>query len=314
MAISFVGNTGGSTSSADAPIDLTPLSLAQNDIVCVFGVRDDVAAALGVTTSGYTEPVDTTHAGSGDSIRVSFSYKRMGASPDSSVTVLGSGDAAQRASYLVNVFRGVDTATALDATTITATGDLTSPNAGSITTVTDGAFVVAAAGGFADPSVTAPSGYTSGNGITLDRSIRSAYKAIATAGAENPASWTGWTSAGAWIALTVALRPAASGTFGDGALAATGTATASFVGPNEVDGLWTVTATGTAAWVGQALAETGALSATGTGTVAFVGGQNDSGAGVMTGTVTVSWVGDKAYMTAVLEIIESRGAVSVEVS
>jgi hypothetical protein len=318
MAISLVGVRAASASNGSDPvINWTGLyTLLENDVVVIVGgTRHSSGADAGVSTSGYTEALDTTD--SSGLMNLSVSWKRMGASPDSSATCQGSGHADYGSSYTALILRGVDTSTALDATTTSAVG-IGAPNSPSITTVTDGAWVISGfLGDVNDGITTPPTDYTSGTTSTVSETFPTvaglAYKAITPAGAENPGAWSS-ISATTYIAVTIAIRPAAAGTFGDGVLAATGTATASFVGPNEIDGQWTVTATGTAAWVGQALAVTGALSATGTGTATFVGFAANDGALASSATATVSWVGDKAYMTAVLEIIESRGAVSVEVS
>lgn len=315
MAISLVGTAAGASSDGSNIVIALPTCL-ENDLVCVMGGHANAADA-GVVTSGYTEEKDVTATYN----QGSFSYKRMSSSPDTSVTCLGPAVSGYGSTYVVMVFRGVDTTTAIDTATTTAETFGADPNSPSITTVTNGAAVISFGLSTQNGTVVAsPTGYGSTVSSSISAATQShmasaAWKTKSPAGAENPSTWdySELVFDGS-LAFTIALRPASAGTFGDGVLAATGTATASFVGPNEIDGQWTVTATGTAAWVGQALATTGALSASGTGTVAFVG--IAAGDGVLSSglTATVSWVGDKDYMTAVLEIIESRGAVSVEVS
>jgi hypothetical protein len=100
--------------------------------------------------------------------------------------------------------------------------------------------------------------------------------------------------------------------FGDGALSATGTGTATFVGESTAVAPFSVTGTGTATFVGAATASSvlaatatgtglftgasfasGVLSATGTGTADFVGLEiSTTGALAATGTVTASFAGD----------------------
>lgn len=311
MAISLVGTTKGSAANgANVDIDLTGLSLAQNDLVVVMGGFSN-AGNSGVSTSGYTEPVDI-----GDTVTMSLSvaYKLMGASPDTSVTCLGSGDTLDATSYVVMAFRGVDTSSPLDATSVAAAGVSGAVNSPSITTVTDGAAVISCGIQTAsDSTVTPPSGY--GNAVVQNQSdsfsctAMAAWKQISPAGAENPAAWADIASS-TWVAASVALRPSSAGTIEDGVLSATGTATASFddgtlkvfaatgtgtasfVGAPFVDGPLSATGTGTATWDGISFATSGAFSITASGTLSAVGGLSGGGGMDATGTGTAAFIGD----------------------
>jgi hypothetical protein len=350
MAISLVGTAEGAIANG-ANVTIALPTCLENDLVCVFGgfVAD---ANAGVSTAGYTE--DTTALSSGGTS--SFSYKRMGASPDTSVTCLGSGDVLTATVYVVMVFRGVDTSTPIDAATPLPAKTFSAPNSPSITTVTDGAAVIS----FAycdteDAALTAPTGYGDKVDITLTEFFPAyaagAWKLKSPAGAENPAAWTA--KAGFSHAYTVALRPAAAGSFGDGALAATGTATASFddgtlkvfaatgtitasfAGAPFVDSPFGMTGAGTASFEGISLATAGAFALTGSGTASFVGGLAGSGNLSVTGTATASYGGASIYsapaeftasatamfvageselfISHVQEVIESRGAATVNI-
>ena len=206
--ITFVGSAA--SRAAAASIDISGLSLQENDIVIYFGGQDTAGAPA--LPTGYSA-LATTTSNSADS---RSAYKRMGASPDSSVSGLTS---TLTCGHLAVVFRGVHTTTAIDQTTTTAVSSTNGdPNSPSIDTVTDGAMVVTCA--FLDDdiaTVSGLSGYTlvtfggnnqyqvgsSGSGGTL----MAAYLLKATAGTEDPGTFT-TSGADAWSAHTIALRPA----------------------------------------------------------------------------------------------------------
>jgi hypothetical protein len=320
MAISLVGTvTGGAANGADVTLTL-PGGIAENDLVCVFGgFIGDATPKPGVSTSGYTENTDGA--------AYTFSYKKMGVSPDTSVVCSGNADSNTAVAYLAMVFRGVDTSTPIDATTVFATGtDAGSPNSGSITTVTDGAAVITV--GFTpsqDTTITAPTGYgdtTNANfSDVIPYTVGAAWKVVATAGATNPDPWSGWSNGGEWVALTVALRPSASGTFGDGALSGGSiSGTATFVGVNEGLGPFSMTGTGTASftaqpfynavaaltgtetssWVGTSISSQPVpFSMTGTGTASFVGALQNAGVLSARGTGSAEFSSSPIYAVAV---------------
>lgn len=311
MAISLVGTaSGGNTDGADVTISL-PAGMAQNDIVLVTGghANTNPSNAAAVSTGGYTQLLEEHHL---NACGMVAAYKRMGASPDTSVTCVGGANASSAVAYTVMVFRGVDTSTAIDATTTSANGGSSQPNSPSITTVSDGAAVISAFVQRYDGAITAPTGY--GDAVTVARTdtdkccAGSAWKAVATAGAENPPQWTA-SSFLFWIAFSIALKPAESGTFGDGSLSSSGTATASFIQAPE--GFLITTGNGTVAFVGTSFATSGAFSMTGTGTAAFQPAGDMSYA--MTSTATVLWVGARSKFSAVREVIE-RGTIQVNIS
>jgi hypothetical protein len=307
MAISLVGTASGSAANGEN-VTITLPTCLQDDLVCVFGGHGRVTNNAGVSTSGYTENTDLA-----TNLRSSFSYKKMDVSPDTSVTCIGSTNTSDATVYVVMVFRGVHTSSPIDATTTTATALASGmANPPAITTVTDGAAILACGHHTVDDAtVTAPTGY--GNLVNVSRtesvpsSCAMAWKVLVTAGTENPSAYTNWTNEfGTWQAFTVALRPAAEGSFGDGVLSATGTNTTSFVrGPAE--GKATLTGTATMEMAGQALAATGAFSMTGTGTLEFDDGTFGRAA-VFTGAVTVTWVGGGSRMSSVRETIETAHA------
>ena len=107
--------------------------------------------------------------------------------------------------FAVHRFTGVDTTTPQDATATENTGSSTTPTSLSITTATDNAFLVACHAsfdGFAQSGWTSPlvEGNDSGN-------ISMASGAQAAAGASG--NKTSTQTSGVWVAIMLALRPAA---------------------------------------------------------------------------------------------------------
>jgi hypothetical protein len=286
MAISFVEALEGSANNG-TDVDIPFVNAQSGDFVLVMGGHQRSGSNAGVGTSGYTENVDYTSQN-----RFSVSYKFISA--DTGVTCLGSGNAADGAAYIAFVFRGVDTSTPIDATTTNAenSGGI-DPNSPSITTVTDGAAVVSAF--LLNEDILAnlgPTGYSNTSvkqsGDTNRVTAGAAWKAKATAGAENPSAWTmsgGATQA--WKAATIAIRPAAAGVITDGVFSATGEVSVSLVGVYEAAGPFSMTGTGTASFGGDTLISSPAtMNGSGT-TVSFVGASlAEVGAFSMTGTIT----------------------------
>jgi len=199
--ISFVGSASD-TDNGGAGFNMTlPGGLLENDLVLGIASCDAGSAA---TPTGYT----SISNGDNNSIQHTLSYKFMGSTPDT-VFPVPDMSPSSGVSAVAMVFRGVDTSTPLDATTTSATAVSGDPNCPSITTVTDGAFVVAV--GFIDDDAISScsiSGYSDVDfaGI-LFASNMMAYKEIETAGAEDPATFV-TDGTDAWLAFSVALRPA----------------------------------------------------------------------------------------------------------
>jgi hypothetical protein len=311
MAVSLVGTaSGGNNNGDDVSINL-PGGTSEDDIVLVMGGTAGSGGDAGVNTSGYTELIDRDNV-----CELSVNWKRMSGSPDSSVSCKGSGVGTDATAYVVMVFRGVSTTTAIDATSTSDESNNNHPNSPSISGLTDGAGVISCFIQSADEAaIDPPAGY--GNSIEISRTetnpvtVGAAWdRAVGTSA--NPGSWDSGTSA-RWVAATIALRPAVVGTVTDAVLSATGTGT--FSPKGDVGSLMRLnaTGTGTATWTGQALGIVGALAATGTATVSFEGEGGGLGVFSMTGAGSVSWVGGKEYMSSVREVIESRGAATVTV-
>ena len=203
--VSLTSLTGG---LASAPV--------QNDLVIVYyGVGSAVDRSIGVTTAGYTE-VAELYSSDGYATNLSVSYKFMGATPDTQVTVSATGSTSDSGAVAIHVWRDVNLASPLDVTSTTATGTnsvLCNPPA--ITPVTTGAVIVSGgAGGHTDGAQTFSSSdlsnfATIGKNLTYDATV-GVGSAVWTSGAFDPAQFTfsgSNSSSYSWAAVTLAMRP-----------------------------------------------------------------------------------------------------------
>jgi hypothetical protein len=314
MAITLVGTvTGGATNGGDVTLDLSSISLLENDVVFVVGGTGNSGTAATVETSGYTEILATATS----QIDFTANYKRMGVSPDTSVVCNGGASSSDGVVYVAYVLRGVDTTTAMDATrTVNVSGG--DPNTPSITTVTDGAWVFSV---FTSESAgvvnAAPTGYLSllniARGGTNPAQAGAAYRAVSPAGAENPSVWdTGFGAGTDYISASIAFRPAVAGLVNDGVFSATGTATVTIINDPQDEGLleapllstvsfkgtaavsspFSMTGTGTATWTGDSFSNQPVpFSITATANVSFIGAIAQAGAISATGTITPDFTG-----------------------
>jgi hypothetical protein len=210
MAITYVGGVTAKVADGGNPsADLTSISgLAQDDVVlgCVGVPRNTQG---GTSSSGYTQLAQIDQS---TVCRNTVFRKVMGATPDTAFVGVGSANAADAVIVHVRAYRGVDTSTPEDATSTTVGANSTNPDPASITTVTNGARVVVfAVSNVLDAATTIPSGYgnagADNQADTRPMTIGGADIDKATAGAEDPPSWTNWNTAN-WACITVALRPA----------------------------------------------------------------------------------------------------------
>ena len=233
---------------------------------------------LSISTAGYTELADLYSSDISEA-NLGVYWKRVTNPPDTTVVCTTSSDTGYGLVAVASVFRGVDTATAIDVSSTTATGvDSGLPNAPSITPTTGGALVVVCGGGsLQETGLEAPVGYENHNISEANGSTYLGCTAVMaskywTSGAEDPAVWTSTydSTNTAWCAVTLALRPAEAVVTATGDLDATesGSDTAAFEGTVETVATGTLAATetggDTAAFAGDVLID-GALAATETG-------------------------------------------------
>lgn len=173
--------------------------------------------ALAITTpSGYTALTAQRTTATTYDTNVQTSYKRMGSTPDTTVTIPASGNNADGQAYTIQVFRGVDDINPLDVTPTYATGSGTNsnPNPAAITPVTAGSWIVFCGGGAAATGAVYTASYLtnflSSNGAdTNDGTVGAGYYTAWTSGAYDGAAFAGGNAnaANSWGCTTIALRP-----------------------------------------------------------------------------------------------------------
>lgn len=308
MAITFVGSKtfthAAITAQACSLTDLVDASgatatLQQGDIVVLnYGVGTTVdRTEAQMLASGYTAVASGVNLYQNDSNDANqlVQYKVMGASPDTSVSIPASNATTAGVACTIHAFRGVDTATPMDVTPVTA-GNINTgvADAGSITPVTPGSWILACAvaGVAAGAAFTNPAGMSAttnhfrsvtNSATTTDCNVGTALKTDWTSGAFDPAVFGGSTSTntGSWTAVTLVLRAyrVAAGTL---AVTEVGADTTAATGKVVVKGALTVSEAGA-----DAFAATGTITAGGiTGTLAASEAGSDTAA--LTGKVRVA--------------------------
>jgi hypothetical protein len=228
MAIGYVGGqVGGRANSSVTSLVTFALTgglsamPAAGDlvVVCVTTASQALNPAMAITTpAGYTALGQLNQAGVTGDTSLDVSYKRQGSTPDTTVTLPGSGSNQSGQCWSIQVFRDTDATTPLDVTPVAAGGTGTArPDPGAITPTTTGAWIVICGGG-TQPSVgpaiyVAPANYTTNflTAVGVDTNsamVGSGYRTWA-GGAEDPAAYTGGTTGAqdSWCAYTIALRP-----------------------------------------------------------------------------------------------------------
>ena len=259
MAIEYVGGAVDSrvgATSGSVSINLTTDlsggiggSLAEGDVVIAVSATGAAASRTLSITDGTT---DYTLIGGGQlyinsatydaSMRVA--YKRMGATPDTTVVFGPSGNTAEAQTVAVYVLRGVDPDTLLDVAVETASGDgAATPDPPSITPESPGAVVIAIGAAALATGATFGSSDLSGFLTISQNDNRDSVLGIGyaewTSGAFDPAQWTGsGATNSSWVAMTLALRPASASVDADvtpGAGSATGQGFAPSVGTGAAE-------------------------------------------------------------------------------
>ena len=226
--IPLVGvNGNGVATGTSFTLDLTALTggsgstpLEGDVAICVTGWSSTLtneASSSGVSSGGWTWIADL---GSDDNYAASYSvwYKKMGATPDTSVTCISS--ATYGGAGLVAVYRGVDPYVQLDVTTTVASGiNTANADCPANTPVTTGALVLAVAGFGRNISYSwvgvPPTGYGDCFGQATDGGggrcsvVGISSKDWSGSGAEDPGVYTGIGTASfqCWAGATIVLRP-----------------------------------------------------------------------------------------------------------
>ena len=210
MAISIVASVFSAVASG-ANVTLVYAGAQENDIAFTFGGNSGGTA----TAPGVISPAGYTSIYSVDSASVDFKveWKRLGATPDPSVLLAGSGDGADAVAYGAYVLRGVDRGVnPFDISPIIQTSIATgNPSAPSVLTVTNGAIILAMAAGDNNDStpgdvVNFAANIGGSTNDTDDCTVAGAASILATAGGLKPTIWNGWATNN-YAAVTTALKP-----------------------------------------------------------------------------------------------------------
>ncbi|MFZ9959157.1 MAG: hypothetical protein ACO3GP_02100 [Candidatus Limnocylindrus sp.] len=200
------GTTASATNGGDVTIDLTNITgLAENDFVIVIGNRASSTTGVAPTTSssGWTQ-LATGTSNNTNATGSTVWYKVMGATPDTSFVVQGSGGANDSTCGIVLAFRGLDATTKIDATTTSASATGTKfPTFTSITSSANDRVLIligaAAAGTTGVLTYNIPADYDGGlenaGNDTHDSLTGMAYKIVyGQSEAFTPSNFTGSTS------------------------------------------------------------------------------------------------------------------------
>jgi len=219
-AISFVDSCANSAIDG-GDVTLTLPSMQQNDLVIVSYAIGGFSADhnMAMVTSGYTEVADI-YASDIHKLNLGVYWKVMGATPDTTAVVDGTGGESDPVAAVCMVFRGVDTATPMDVTPATATGiDSADPNPPSINHNNPSGVWTVIAGGSSHQNGTAsytfPTGYTTNarnvnaDETGADGAAGMGYRSSGVTDPEDPAAMdlNAGSSDDGWGATTIALRP-----------------------------------------------------------------------------------------------------------
>ena len=234
MAITFVGgqtatitavkpSTQAITFSLTGGSDVTPSS---GDLVLIsysIGTPSDLDFSARVSTSGYTLITELFSSDS-DAINMAVYKKIMGATPDSSVAVVGTESSTVGCAVNIRVFRGVSSTNPLDITTATATGiDTGDVNPPAVTPITANNVIVVfgatGIGGTPRTYTTSSTAYLSN--FTQRTASGSSFSCITGSGyltgqpsgiSYDPSIWAASlaNTAYSWAAATIVLRPESS--------------------------------------------------------------------------------------------------------
>lgn len=214
MAITIVGTAGTGTDAAvhngaNKTITL-PGGTATGDYLLLFGGHSNRSGFTPgpVTATGWTTIVTHTAA----SPYAYFGWKLMGATPDTSIDCLGTGNAADACAYGVFVLRGID----INTFTYQTSGPTTSanpdgPSISGVNTAND-LVITSVVAAVYDASIGAPTGYTlgphaAGNDSGEDMTAAAGYKlASGLSEPENPGAFVAFASSAHYL-VTFLFKP-----------------------------------------------------------------------------------------------------------
>lgn len=226
MALQYVGGKSNNSGGSSYSIDLTSLSggletsAKAGDIVVVIAGNVTGQYPTIVTPTGYTKLSNLSSSEKSGTypIYVTISYKIMGSTPDTSITI-PAGTNKYGGSSSVHVWRGVDLTNPIDVTITTASNYYSRAiNSPSITPVTQGSVILSMGASmcYDITGATEPTGYSNkiysfNGGYNYGCVSVASSKLWSGSGAEDPGAWgfTGVTdSYDTWAAVSLVLRPA----------------------------------------------------------------------------------------------------------
>jgi hypothetical protein len=232
----FVGaKVYGSASSTDEVISLTDLkdeagsnaTLQEGDVVIVTVVLAAVASLESLTTpSGFSDAHPFIYSDDTNDTNFQVSYKVMGASPDTSFTLPGTGSSLRAHEVHVLALRGIDIAAPFDVTPVAAGGiDAGQPDPPAITPVTAGALITVHGGSVCADSAVPTAFANSDLSATTNHFLSDFFRSTGSgsrhavcgvgmkedwsSGSFDPAAWTGGHTfnGNSWAAASIAWRP-----------------------------------------------------------------------------------------------------------
>jgi hypothetical protein len=218
FALSFSANAaitlnsiGADASTNGQSIECAAPSTITDDDQLVLWAYSAGDITFTVDETGWTERVEQSSNAAGDNSHLVAT--KVASSESGNYTVNISGGVDRTIHCAVAAITGVDTTTSMDATPTFTTeiNNDTSPTAPSITTVTDGAWVITSCGAFTTTAgtKTIPVGYTTVVVVpATNHHLGAAYKEIASAGLESPGPWDAYGTNADSTCATIALRPA----------------------------------------------------------------------------------------------------------
>lgn len=231
---SFAGTTSNTDITFALNNGLASTPAAGDLVVVTFCTGSTVDRTLSITnTAGTAYTLMGSELFSDDTFDVNMrvAYRFMPGTPETAVRFAGgSGNAADAATYAIQVFRNVDTGTPMDVSVVTqsqANSNSRLINPPSITPSTTGAWIGVSgcgAGGTLTADYTSPGGAavtdfrTDGQTDTNDSGVAAWHNTTWTSGAYDAAALTGGgtdTTSDSWASVVWALRPATDNIYDD---------------------------------------------------------------------------------------------------
>lgn len=229
MAIQYVGGTSNAGTSTGYTVSLSGTltgglasSPAAGDLVVVFSGFGNTASSApvisGNNSGAYTGATTAQHVNDTWDTEFRSFYAIMGGTPDTSLTVTRTTNAAYGGATVVQVWRGVDTVTPfIGAGTNASAGNTSLINPPAYDPAVTGAIIIAGGAGTQAPTSNDFTGFTGmsnfitrkGDGTTADCGVAMASYAYLGVSYDPPvvSGGTGGNASSSWAGVTIAFRP-----------------------------------------------------------------------------------------------------------